>query len=189
MWDLEIGAPLTEEDLIDEMLGDSYLLGAARPMAMRRALTRRGVQRGGVPRQQLAAAVAARRAQTGVLVQEKQPMKGRALFMGLDSGAVNIAAAATANVTDRPQKLFRPERIAVPASIAPLFVLNDFRIGTTSQFVSNTAVPCETFQEGGVGVGLKGDTASPGIDITANVTNVSGGGARFRCTIYGSSVE
>lgn len=212
MYGLEIGEEYGYgyEDLVDEMLGegidpafllgDEFLVGAARPRpTMRRRLTRPGVQRGAIARRPtmpmrrpqvspMQAALAQRRAQQEVLVKEAVPTKGRALFMGLDSGA-NIAAGATATVTDRPQKLFRPERLAVPASIAPLFVLNSLNIGTVNQFVSNTAVPCETFQEGGVGVGLKGDTARPGIDLSANVTNISGGAARFRATVFGSSVE
>lgn len=195
---LEIGEEYEDySDLVEEMLGQDYvgedleMVGAARPLYGRRPITRRGVPRGGLRRMRapVSNALAARRVQDAVVLKKTAPTKGRSLFMGLDSGAVLIAAGATGNVTDRPQKLFRPERLAVPASIAAMFILNSLNIGTVNQFVSNTAVPCETFQEGGVGVGLRGDTAHPGLDITASVTNISGGALRFRATLFGSSVE
>ena len=124
----------------------------------------------------------------GQTLRTRAPTKGREYVMGLDSVAA-VAAAATAIITTRPQVIFRPDRLVVPASIASSFLINDLRVGKNSQFVSATAVPAETFTQGAFGVRLKMDTAQISQDIILSVTNTSGGGLRFTAALIGPAVE
>lgn len=124
----------------------------------------------------------------GQTLRTRPPTKGREYVMGMDSVAA-VAAAATAIITTRPQVIFRPDRLVVPASIAASFVINDLRVGKNSQFVSATAVPAEAFTQGAFGVRLKMDTAQISQDIILSVTNISGGGLRFLAALIGPAVE
>jgi len=201
----EIGQDFDEDLLIDELLGydeeDEYLLGqdpramARRFIAARKARARprrarapRGMAR--IPRMPMAAprAVAAKQVAESMLVKERSPTKARELVLGFDSVA-NVAAAATANITSRPQVVFRPDRLVVAESIAASFLVNDLRVGKNSQLISGTAVPAEACSSRSVGVGLKCDTAQVSQDIVLNVTNVSLGALRFNAALIGPSLE
>lgn len=135
-----------------------------------------------------ARAVAMRRAQAGSLVRSSAPTKSRMYPLGLDSVAV-IAAAATANVQNNPQVLFRPERIVVAGGIAGFFIMNSFTVGKNNQFVAAGAIPCDTFAPNSFGVRLKCDTAQVNSVVVANVTNIDGANHRFLATVLGEAVE
>ncbi len=124
----------------------------------------------------------------GAMLRTRPPSKGREYFMGFDSVAT-VAAAATAIITTRPQVVFRPDRLVIPASIAPSFLINDFKVGKNSQMVAATAVPAEAFTQGAFGVRLKSDTAQVSQDVILNVTNISAGALRFLATLIGPAVE
>lgn len=158
-----------DELLGDDVIGDEELVGAAVRGALARLAPVPGYPRG----------------QT---LRTRPPTKGREYVMGLDSVA-NVAAGATAIITTRPQVVFRPDRLVVPASIAPSFLINDLRVGKNSQFVSATAVPAETFTQGAFGVRLKMDTAQISQDIILSVTNISAGALRFLASMIGPAVE
>lgn len=127
-------------------------------------------------------------APAGSMLRTRAPSKGREYFMGFDSVAT-VAAGATAIITTRPQVIFRPDRLVIPASIAPSFLINDFKVGKNSQMVAATAVPAEAFTQGAFGVRLKSDTAQVSQDVILNVTNISAGALRFLATLIGPAVE
>lgn len=156
-----------ETDDIDFM--DDEMLGAR----VRRAMKNRKVA--GVARKPLA-------------YREQPPTKGRQLVLGFDS-AVTIAAAGTLGVSSNPQQVFAPERIAVPATLAPNFLINSLTIGTAIQFLNATGVQAETFGTTAPDVRLKMDTAQINSVITFNVTNLSGGALRFFASLIGPSVK
>lgn len=122
----------------------------------------------------------------GVSIAE--PTKGRILSLGFDSVAT-IAAAAQSTVNSQPQVVFRPDRVIVPNSIAPSFLINDLKIGKNSMFISATAVPAQAFSHDAAGVGLKMDTAQVSQIISITVTNISAGALRFIAALTGPSVE
>ena len=101
----------------------------------------------------------------------------------------NVAAGATVNVTTQPQTVFKPLRLVVAATIAPLFVLTDIRVGNVSQLPSATENPCESFIAGGFGIGLSLDTVSPAIDLSLQIRNISQNVATFRATFFGYSMQ
>ena len=154
----------------DDILGEDEMIGATPRM---RALARLSAMPG-YP--------------GGQVLRTRAPTKGREYPLGFDSVAT-VAAGATAIITTRPQVVFRPDRLVVPASIASSFLINDLRIGKNSQFVSATALPAEVFTQGAFGVRLKMDTAQIAQDITLNVTNTSAGALRFTAALIGPAIE
>jgi hypothetical protein len=135
-------------------------------------------------------AVAMRMAQQGIVTSTRGPTKAREYPIGFDSGAVLIPNGASVSITNRPQVVFRVERLVIPSDIGGGFVVEDVIVGKNSQFASNTVgLPARVFDERGVGVRLAGDTAQISQDITLKITNVSGAPARFRAAIIGPAVE
>ena len=120
-------------------------------------------------------------------VVDQPPTKGRQLVLGFDSVAT-IAAAGTAAVNSNPQQIFAPERIVVPATLAPNFIINSLTIGTAIQFLNANSVHSETFGSTAQGVRLKMDTAQINSVISFNVTNISAGALRFFGSLIGPSV-
>ncbi len=106
----------------------------------RRARPRRGPKRYRSPYSRARGIAAAVKSVEGsTLVRQSAPTKSRALVIGFTQ--LGIAATASATVTQRPQVLFRPQRIVVPGSLAPSFTVDDVRVGNKSQFISAGAVP------------------------------------------------
>ncbi len=156
-----------DELLGDDIIGDDEIVGAGPTLARLAPVP-------GYPQ--------------GQMLRTRAPTKGREYVMGFDSVAT-IAAGASAIITTRPQVIFRPDRLVIPASIASSFLLNDLKVGKNSQFVAATAIPAEAFTQGAFGVRLKLDTAQVSQDIILNVTNTSGGALRFTAALIGPAVE
>jgi hypothetical protein len=161
---------LGEDGEADLLLGESDdVLGAT----IRRAMQRK-----------LPAAVQSR----GVVAQNREPTRGRELVLGFDSGAGTIAAAGTAAVNSSPQQVFRPERVSIPGTLAPNFLINSLTIGTSMQLLNATGVHAETFASIAQDVRLKMDTAQINSVVSFNVTNLSAAVVRFFASLIGPSV-
>lgn len=169
----DIGDEFVGDD-VDEILGQYMEIGAKRKAMVR--------QHPG-----LAAAIAQKRAKDGMLLKDVVPTKPRQYAMPLDSVAT-IASLATANVTTRPQVLFRAERLVIDQN-ANSWLINDLRVGKNSQFVATGSQPGAAYAATAFGVRLKCDTAQISQDITLNVTNNSGGALRFVASLFGDAVE
>lgn len=201
-----LGEFIGDELAGDEFAGDDFagddFVGAARPRNLRAqqrpgyGAKRPGGMRpgmGGRPglkpgAQALVNALAERRAMAGALLHERAPSKSREYPLGFVSAAA-VAAGASARITTRPQVPFRIDRLVVPSDLAGLFTIDDVKVGKNSQFAAEGAVPARIFQENGVGVCLKGDTAQISMDVTLSVTNISGAASFFRAAIIGPAVE
>jgi hypothetical protein len=182
----EIGddSDLLVGDEIESLLS-GYEIGAVKPM---RAIATRSARPAVARASALSNALAARQAATSTLVRQSSPVKGRHYVLGFDSVA-NVAAGAALAIVQQPQVIFRPERVVVPASIAPNFLILDLRVGKNSQFASANAVPAEMFSQTAFGVDLKCDTAQVSQVITMNVQNISAAAVRFIAAISGEAVE
>jgi hypothetical protein len=75
-------------------------------------------------------------------------------------------------ITVTPQVPFKLERLI---SQSVNLAINDVKVGTVSQFVGAGSIPIEVFGRDAVGVGLKGDTAVPGVDIALYASNGTAG--------------
>jgi len=155
-----------EELLGDDMDGD-YLVGAAG-----RAMT---------------AALDARRVQEGAIIRDVSPTKSREYILGFDSTAV--PGSTSANITKRPQVIFRPERVVIPSAVGVDFQVVDIKVGKNSQFSASGEVPAVVFAETSFGVRLKMDTAQVSMDVTISVRNTNAAQRNFTAAIIGPAVE
>ncbi len=141
-----------------------------------------------IPRPDLAAAMAQRLAQSGLVVTQNRPTKARKSVIGFES-AGTIAPAASALIIQQPQTPFRGDRFMVPSDIAGSFVINDIRVGKNSQLPVPGALPARVFQENAVDAGITWDTAQISMQIAVLVTNIGGAPQTFRAALYGASIE
>ena len=109
-----------------------------------------------------------------------KPSRLQKLAMGI--GVTSVAATSSAVVTVTPQVPFKLERFL--SNTASLSV-NDIKVGTNSQFVGAGSIPIEAFANNSVGVGLKGDTAVPGVDIALYVSNPTAGAISLSGAYFG----
>jgi hypothetical protein len=83
----------------------------------------------------------------------------------------SLAALAGSDITGRPQRPFRTERLAIDSTIASDFTFSRLLIGQDNMFVANADLSCQLFCEAAVSMRLRGYIAQPGIDITISVVN------------------
>ena len=131
--------------------------------------------------------MAERKALTGKIVTQRGYTKGRVQSIGFATLA--LAPNTTVDIPSRPQALFRGTRLVIPTSIAASVVIEDIKVGRSSQFVASGSQPGEAFMATATGDNVSLDTAQPGMDITLKITNVSGVAIDFRATLFGDVVE
>ena len=134
-----------------------------------------------------AAALANRRVQEGSILKDVSPTKSREYILGFDSTAV--PGSTSANITKRPQVIFRPERVVVPSSVGVDFQMVDIKVGKNSQFSASGEVPAVVFAETSFGVRLKMDTCQVSMDVTLSVRNTNAAQRNFTAAIIGPAVE
>ena len=158
-----------------EIDGDDSLIGANYPAS--------AVRKNAL----VAAAVANRRVAEGAIVKDVSPTKAREYILGFDSTAV--PGSTSANITKRPQVIFRPERVVIPSAVGVDFQVVDIKVGKNSQFSASGEVPAVVFAETSFGVRLKMDTCQVSMDVTISVRNTNGAQRSFTAAIIGPAVE
>jgi hypothetical protein len=134
--------------------------------------------------------MAYRRSPYGPVVQDEHPTHQREFPIGFSAVGVDAIPPGTQSEIDqKPQVLFRGERLAVPASIVGNFDFNDIKVGKDSQLAAAGIMPTECFSNLSVGVTMQLDTAEPGILVSLFVTNNAGQGQEFRSVLYGTVIE
>lgn len=174
-----VAADLDGEMDGDVLLGDDVLgadiIGAEYPAA--------AVRKNAL----VSAAVANRRVAEGAIVKDTAPTKAREYILGFDSTAV--PGSTSANITKRPQVIFRPERVVIPSSVGVDFQVVDIKVGKNSQFSASGEVPAVVFAETSFGVRLKMDTCQVSMDVTISVRNTNAAQRNFTAAIIGPAVE
>lgn len=181
-------------DEVDQILGALDIVGARRGSSGR-AGRHSGPpsRRGGagrhsssqMQRQDMNAALAAKRAKAGLLFEQQQPGACRRLTLGMSSTGT-VAAGAIAQITARPQNLaFKPQRIVVPATIAPDFLITDIKVGNVSQVVQSSVLPAEAFTQGLFDGMMEMDTVQTSQDFVLSVQNIAGAARNFYAAVYG----
>ncbi|MFI4971185.1 MAG: hypothetical protein ACHP7H_00780 [Hyphomicrobiales bacterium] len=126
-------------------------------------------------------------------ITEVHPTHPREFPIGFSSEVLPlgvVAANQTQGIEQKPQVLFRGERLAVPNSIVLNFDMEDIKVGKDSQLASPGSMPSECFSNLSVGVRMQLDTAEPGITITLFVTNNDPINAHvFKSVLYGTVIE
>lgn len=127
--------------------------------------------------------------QQGALLRTLNPTKARRQFLGMESSST-IAAAASSTITARPQSFaFKPERLFVPATIGPDFIITDIKVGNVSQLVQSGNLPAEAFSQTSFGIEMDFDTVQTSQDFIVAVTNISGGARTFRALVLGRAAN
>jgi hypothetical protein len=122
-------------------------------------------------------------------VIEKHPKDPREFPIGFQS-SVPVPANTTVGIEQKPQVLFRGERLAVPNSLVLNFDVNDIKVGKDSQLASPGNMPSECFSNLSVGVRMQLDTAEPGITLTLSMFNNDPNNAHgFKSVLYGTVIE
>ena len=104
-------------------------------------------------------------------------------------GLTPVAAGANTIINAQPQVNFRPSRLVIPDSVAPSFMVNDFKIGMRSQLVAPGALPAQSFTQQAVGTAMSLDTVNVGQFVTLDVTNVSVQAANFAASLFGTTLN
>lgn len=131
------------------------------------------------------------RTQDGPSVVEKHPKEPREFPIGFQTPASTpVPANTTVGIEQKPQVLFRGERLAVPNSIVLNFDVNDIKVGKDSQLASPGNMPSECFSNLSVGVRMQLDTAEPGITLTLSMFNNDPNNPHvFKSVLYGTVIE
>jgi len=104
-------------------------------------------------------------------------------------GLTPVAAGANVIINAQPQVNYRPSRLVVPDSVAPSFMINDFKIGMRSQLVAPGALPAQSFTQEAVGTAMHLDTVNVGQFVTLDVTNVSTQTVNFAAALFGCTLN
>lgn len=108
-------------------------------------------------------------------------------WLGFDSDSP-VEPGTTAKVTSRPQVPFRPAKLVIPSELSSRFKVEDFRVGSSSQFIDSTGMPGQLFSAELSGLSIKGDTAQISQDVSFFVTNISDEPLRFQAAVYGRAI-
>lgn len=194
-----VGEDILDGDFIDgdafvgdESEGDiDALMGAwYNPLSWGRTKGPSAAARNAALQQQKAAAQAAlarRRVSEGSILRDVAPTKSREYILGFD--VTSIPGGASANITKRPQVIFRPERVIIPSTVGVDFQVLDVKVGKNSQFTASGSVPAVVFAETSFGVRLKMDTCQVSMDVTLSVQNTNAAARNFTAAIIGPAVE
>ena len=107
--------------------------------------------------------------------------------LALGYGFLFIAPGATTPYTERPQVLFRAERLVIPSLFAPALAVVDIKVGNRSQLVNSGQLPAEMFTEVAVGLRLSCDTAQVAQDVTVVLKDTFGAGGSFTFAVIGTA--
>jgi len=189
-------------DLIgaDELIGDDLIggydiigqddedyIGARFPIRRQSQPRRRAPNT--VYNRALAAATAMKQASDGLIVRQQAPTKARRLVIGMTSSAA-ITANSLATITARPQSIaFKPQRVVIPSTIAPDFIISDIKVGNKSQLVQSGELPGEAFAPDLVDGEMEMDTVQTSQDFVMVVQNISGASRVFRAAVYGRAAD
>jgi hypothetical protein len=167
-------------DDLDDVLGAYDIVG--------RQAVARGGRRPLAARPAANAAMAAAMGRNAVILKERDATRSRRQYLPL--GATVILSLASGTVTARPQSIaFKPERLVIPATIAPDFTIDQILVGVMPQAVQTGSAPAEAFVANAVDTQLDCDTVQTSQDLVVTATNISGATRTFRGTFFGRSAS
>ena len=157
----------------DDLMGDLEILGDEDDDELMGQRRRRRMRRG---RRRVRRRVA-RRGYT----------RDRGLILGFGT-QTPVAAGATVDFTANPQVPFRPKRVVIDTDETPIAV-EDVKVGKNSQLASAGAFPGSAFAANAFDIGVKFDSAYPGLDIVVTVTNNAAMPATITVGMFGYAAE
>lgn len=152
---------------------------AAAPAPLSRIQAAQQAQAAGISAASLA------QAQQAVVAQEVEASRGDFLYYGVDSGAANIGAGATATLTVTPQKRHIPTTIRLSSNVADRFAITDIRVGVEPVLATVGAISAAIFIQDSEAPAFRATVCEIGTDFSITVENMTGAPARFLCTVVG----
>lgn len=172
------------DDEVDQILGALDIIGARGNRGGSRGSHGAALARASGS-SHMAQALANKKAKAGLLVQEQQPGATRRLVLGMSSTGA-VASGAVVSITARPQNLaFKPQRIVIPSTIAPDFLITDIKVGNVSQVVQSSTLPAEAFTQQLFDGMMEMDTVQTSQDFVLQVQNIAGAPRNFNAAVYG----
>lgn len=185
--------PGPQTDYFGNLVGDELSLGAAAHPAARHPAQAGGGAAAALHARQLQQQMT--QMQKHIALQSKamqhlQPTEQTQIlpFPKGEGGSTSVAAAALATVSARPQRPFQTQRFVWPSTSSGFFDVILFTVGQENMMVQAGSVSAEIFAQTGVGVGLSGYIAYPGIEITLQVQNTDTLAHPIQAAIVGSSL-
>lgn len=121
-------------------------------------------------------------------VNARQGMwKRHYLPLNLTAGTT-VAAGATGNLQNNPQRLFKPSRLVIPSDVAGLFSVLNIFIGVKPQLVATGGMPARLFSEQSFDSGFEGDTAQISQAVSVQIQNNSLGTSPIQAAMRGLTV-
>lgn len=134
-------------------------------------------------------AAAWKQAQAGLIVRDQTPTKARRLVLPMSSTGT-VTAGTSSTITARPQTIaFKPQRLVIPATVAPDFTIEDIKVGNKSQLAQSGSLPAEAFTQSSFEVSMDMDTVQTSQDFVLQLTNISGANRTFRAAVFGRSAD
>jgi hypothetical protein len=122
-------------------------------------------------------------------VASASPGPIREVVQGIDSTTL-ILPGGVQVITINASMVFRPTRLMIGPTLAPLFTIQDIRVAADSLFLSAGNVPGESFLPQSVNASaLKRRTAQPGTPVSITVENIDGASHRFRAALFGEASD
>jgi hypothetical protein len=177
------------DDEVDQILSGLDIVGARRGGRGGTAAARRGGSAQSLSNTQARAALQRslqdKKARAGLIFDQQRPGASRRLVLGMASTGA-VAAGAIAQIVARPQNLaFKPQRIVIPSTIAPDFLITDIKVGNVSQMVQSGTLPAEAFTQQLFDGMMEMDTVQTSQDFVLQVQNVAGAPRNFNAAVYG----
>lgn len=122
----------------------------------------------------------------GARVVDETPQIGRRQIAPIPQ--TSVPANGSVTVEFRPQRPIRVERLVIDGTSLQGIFLDDFLIGAEPQFVNSGSVPASTFAPTAFGVGLRGNTAQPGISVSLRFSNSTGTAQTIGGALLGTSL-
>ena len=100
-----------------------------------------------------------------------------------------VTAGSTVTISASPQKPFKGDRLIIPSTIGPSFTVLAVIIGTAPQNVATGETSAVIYSEVSTNSNVDFDPAFPGINISLQVINISGGTLDFTATLFGDVIN
>jgi hypothetical protein len=135
--------------------------------------------------QQLALKAAQQTASTTPVIVPGNPGTTARTGFSFDS-TTTVAAGASTTITVQPQMPMKIDRLSTANTS---FLIDDFKIGTKSQFAAIGSFPSEAFAPNAVRNDVTFDPVLNGYQTSVRITNVGGSAARFVLSCFGEVIR
>jgi len=115
------------------------------------------------------------------------PENQRRFSMSFNQAAVT--AGSTVTISASPQKPFKGDRLIIPSTIGPSFTVLAVIVGTAPQNVATGETSAVIYSEVSTNSNVDFYPAFPGINISLQVKNISGGTLDFTATLFGDVIN